>query len=1362
MARRAFLLGCNSDGLSYGDSDAARMQTALAQHGYEITPLERAEDKSPYTKVLARLETFTSSCRPPDTAVFYFAGHSLNDRGQFKFILADPIREFRNQLRATLLLDVFRECPARDKLLIFDCCRAGRTGRDYDWSEEAGEYFRIFAATSSKETALEVDGATGGGLFTAWLYQTLMSDASQVADAEGYIHINRLDAHVRQLATAHRSPSGRPVPRPALYGSTASDLIIAHLPAATVSFPPIPPTLKLHYPDPNTQELSHALEAAYEREQELALRGEDVSSVRAEIRDLHRRIREGGQLQAGDFLMKGRFQLAESLGQGGFARVWKSWDRERREVVALKVLHGQYAQDRSRRERFFRGARLMETLRHPGIVRVYDSRVEDEGYYFFVMEYVEGGDFRQAVVEQRLPLDQRLAVIQAVGDALQYAHDEGLVHRDIKPANILLDRHGHPKLTDFDLVRAEDLTTGMTQTGMMGTVIYAAPELMSRPQDAGVKADVYGLAMTAAFALHGQDLPLEALRDASGFIEQFEVSDAIKFGLQKGVAWDLHERWDSVRELCQVLETPSPSSRPERAVERDDVSDTAGVKTFRDRFVDGSGVGPEMVGLPGGTFRMGDDLQYEVTLTPFSVGRYPVTFEEYDAFCEAMGQVKPADEHWGRVRRPVIDVSWHDAVAYSQWLSEQTGQDYCLLTEAQWEYACRAGSWGTYCFGDNGEELGAYAWYRENASGQTHPVGERLPNAWGLYDMHGNVWEWVGDWYGPYPSDSQVDPSGPESGSRRVLRGGSWIYGTDGCRSAARRLDVPGRRDYDLGFRLARLGAVPFDSTNLPQALERQTIAPPEAVQPGLRDELDDGSRGPAMVWLPGGVFRMGDDRGSFDDEQPDHEVAVEAFSMGQYPVTFEEYDTFCAATGRELPDDEGWGRSARPVIGVSWEDAAAYCEWLSRQTGAPYRLPTEAEWEYTCRAGGGGSYCFGDDVAGLGEYAWYARNAGNQTHPVGEKRANDWHLYDMHGNVWEWVQDWYAEDYYESSPRENPTGPESGSNRIIRGGGWIGGAGYCRSAVRFRNVPGYRGDALGFRLARDGAWPSDALTLGGANPVETPVAAAPREVEQRWVYNPFQGFQDRLQDGAEAPGMVVMPGGTFQMGDQQGNGFDWERPVHAVTLGAFAIGRYPVTVGDYMRFVKTTQGHHPQWLETGSEYHLTTGTNDYYRRAGVSPDNLMHPIVGITWADAAAYCEWLSVQTGEAYTLPTEAQWEYACRAGSNTAYCYGDDATRLGDYAWYAENAEGRVHPVGQKTANPWGLYDMHGNVWEWVRDWYGGYSTVLQQNPRGPESGSSRVIRGGGWNISAVVCRSAFRNRLDPGIRAFVLGFRLARQI
>jgi formylglycine-generating enzyme required for sulfatase activity len=219
---------------------------------------------------------------------------------------------------------------------------------------------------------------------------------------------------------------------------------------------------------------------------------------------------------------------------------------------------------------------------------------------------------------------------------------------------------------------------------------------------------------------------------------------------------------------------------------------------------------------------------------------------------------------------------------------------------------------------------------------------------------------------------------------------------------------------------------------------------------------------------------------------------------------------------------------------------------------------------------------------------------------------------------------------------------------------------------------------------------------------------------------------------------------------------------VHEVTLDAFAIGRYPVTVEEYLRFVAATRSHYPEWLEEGSRYHLETGRDDNYRQAGMSRKNVRHPIVGISWQDATAYCGWLSEQTGERYSLPTEAEWEYACRASSEAAYCFGDDERRLGDYAWYSGNAGGQTHPVGKKRANRWGLHDLHGNVWEWVRDRYGPYSKEPQQNPSGPETGSYRVFRGGSWLYDAENCRSACRYWGGPGDRSVARSFRLARRV
>jgi formylglycine-generating enzyme required for sulfatase activity len=151
----------------------------------------------------------------------------------------------------------------------------------------------------------------------------------------------------------------------------------------------------------------------------------------------------------------------------------------------------------------------------------------------------------------------------------------------------------------------------------------------------------------------------------------------------------------------------------------------------------------------------------------------------------------------------------------------------------------------------------------------------------------------------------------------------------------------------------------------------------------------------------------------------------------------------------------------------VSWDDAQDFINRLNQKEGHKrYRLPTEAEWEYAARAGTTSTYSFGDDASQLGRYAWHGDNSGDTTHPVGQKQPNAWGLYDMHGNVWEWVQDWYGEKYYSGSPSTDPRGPSSGSNRVSRGGCLIIVAPPCRSAFRFGFSPGRRDGLLGFRLA--------------------------------------------------------------------------------------------------------------------------------------------------------------------------------------------------------------------------------------------------------------------------------------------------------
>lgn len=221
------------------------------------------------------------------------------------------------------------------------------------------------------------------------------------------------------------------------------------------------------------------------------------------------------------------------------------------------------------------------------------------------------------------------------------------------------------------------------------------------------------------------------------------------------------------------------------------------------------------------------------------------------------------------------------------------------------------------------------------------------------------------------------------------------------------------------------------------------------------------------MLYIPEGEFMRGSENGEID-EKPVHRVYLEGYWIGKYEVTFAHYDRFCSATERKLPDDEGWGRGQRPVLNVSWNDAKAYCDWLSRQTGLRFKLPTEAQWEKAARGTDERRYPWGDSdpICSKANY----RGCQRKTMPVGSYPAgvSPYGAHDMAGNVWEWCVDWYDRDYYIYSPSYNPQGASSGSSRVIRGGSWNSYTIDLRSACRGTFNPVRKSYAIGLRLCME------------------------------------------------------------------------------------------------------------------------------------------------------------------------------------------------------------------------------------------------------------------------------------------------------
>ena len=247
------------------------------------------------------------------------------------------------------------------------------------------------------------------------------------------------------------------------------------------------------------------------------------------------------------------------------------------------------------------------------------------------------------------------------------------------------------------------------------------------------------------------------------------------------------------------------------------------------------------------------------------------------------------------------------------------------------------------------------------------------------------------------------------------------------------------------------------------------------------------------MVQIPAGSFEMGSTRGEAN-EVPVHEVWVDAFLIDRYEVTQEVYDQLVRGNPSHFKGPK------HPVDQTSWANAALYCNARSRAEGLEpcydedsgecdfdangYRLPTEAEWEYACRAGMTTEYSFGRDTSQLGEHAWYAENALEKTHPVGGKKPNPWGLFDMYGNAAEWCNDVYEVDAYKTHPARNPRGPVDGDKYVLRGGGWDSSAVSCRSAARVGEDPGFQDacfarDTIGFRCVRKAAQTNSTQSSG-------------------------------------------------------------------------------------------------------------------------------------------------------------------------------------------------------------------------------------------------------------------------------------------
>jgi eukaryotic-like serine/threonine-protein kinase len=543
-----------------------------------------------------------------------------------------------------------------------------------------------------------------------------------------------------------------------------------------------------------------------------------------------------------------RYHVLERIGGGGMGEVFRAWDYRLDRQVALKLPLEASRRSRELLDRFQIEVEAVERLNHENLCKLLDH---DVGHLppFLTMEYLEGGSLEERVGAYReSEAAEALGLVRTLAMGLEHAHRHGVVHRDIKPTNVLFGNDGRPRIADFGLALLTDrpLDARITEVHqVLGSLLYMSPE-----QVEGVRGsidrptDIYSLGILMFRLLTGEfpyQNPLED-QNRSAIIQEIRDGLTVVPSSRRG---DLDARIDGIFRKATERE-PSRRYHSMNAM-ADDLGESLGFPTapivMRIQQLGESGASDPsptvalspsaghliLARVAAGSFDMGSSEGYfgnetpvrRVTLTrDFLLGVFPVTQGQYRRL---MGGAA-APYFAGIDAAPMENVTWLDAIHFCNALSEvedlppyyridgeqvacRGGTGYRLPTEAEWEFACRAGTAGSYSFGEDPALLPQHAWFQENARDSVQPVGFWPANALGLHDMHGNVWEWCWDWYGTYDAAGYTDPAGPSNGSARVLRGGSWYDPAPSLCSSARLSWEPNDTEmkaWRFGFRVAR------------------------------------------------------------------------------------------------------------------------------------------------------------------------------------------------------------------------------------------------------------------------------------------------------------------------------------------------------------------------------------------------------------------------------------------------------------------------------------------------------------------------------------------------------------------------------
>ena len=1028
----------------------------------------------------------------------------------------------------------------------------------------------------------------------------------------------------------------------------------------------------------------------------------------------------------GKSLTLGNYVLMEKIGAGGMGQVFKARHRRMDRLVAVKLLPPAMTKDKAAIARFEREVKAAAKLRHPNIVAA-DDADQANGVHFLVMELVEGSDL-SALVKKNGPfgIDQAVNYITQAARGLEAAHAEGIVHRDIKPANLLLDKRETVKILDMGLARIDggvDAPTQaeLTSTGtVMGTVDYMAPEQALNTKTADARADIYSLGCSLFYLLCGKatyegdslmakllnhrEQPIPSLRATRP-----EVSERLDSVFAKMVAKKVEDRYQTMTEVIAELER---------------------CRNFNEQ-----------------TITIQQPLSHEASsssttnpsLSNFLTELSQSTTEAIVAMPTPKPKTSPSNNRLKLIAAGVLGA----LILLFGIIVKLKTKEGKLIVEIN--------------------ELGAVVQVLDE-EGQVQITRKIEKGAITISVVPGKHQLKVEkDGFKVITKDFEIETNGTKTITAKLipLKKATSVAGT----TPPKNPPVGTSPQVNQPTGSAPPPAIaPFDAS--------QSKAHQEAWARYLGTQVKTtNSIGMQMTLIPPGEFLMGssdadialalkiaeetklDEAGvkRIQDERPQHRVRItQAFRLAAHEVTIGQFAKFVEQAKYKTQAEEFGGNSSTvkpeevnpanlkmtwrtpgpavtddsPVTQVSWNDAVAFCNWLSGQeqltpcyqrdgdswTLLPksngYRLPTEAEWEYACKAGTTTQFWFGDNWQEHDKYGWSNKNAGGRAHSVGSLPANPFGLYDMHGNVWEWCQDWYDAKWYEKSPSEDPVGPSRASNRAVRGGRWDYTPAYSRSSYRDNINPSRRNDYRGFRpaLSSVGAASSTASVTASSQPL-TPTSSVGLNTPK---------FTNSL--GME---FALVPKGKSWLGG--GGGKPGEQEVEIKQ--DFYMGVYEVTQEEWE---KVTGKNPSEFSRNGVNKNVVSEISD--------ADLKRFPVDQASWDDCQNFIKAINDQvkdTGWVYRLPTEVEWEYACRGGpladkAESAfdfYLEKPTNTLLASQANFMDANLNRTNKVGSYSPNRLGLFDMHGNVGEWCQD-------EFPAAPNAPSGAVQHAVRGGSF--------------------------------